>query len=115
MGGTRDLREAQARISEFQYQVKLRLLRLAKNKDSRCMGEIINRGRLMGIPAEDLADAERDLKDIEESHHLRSLKEGANRCVEVGSNLRGCAARHTASRLSASGGRSPIRRSCAGA
>mmetsp|Transcript_48771 Transcript_48771/g.109703 ORF Transcript_48771/g.109703 Transcript_48771/m.109703 type:complete len:181 (-) Transcript_48771:8-550(-) len=66
-----ELKAARLRLLEHQDEARLRLHRLAKNKDARGMVVVLDRARHMGIPPSDLTWAEQYLRSLEESQAVR--------------------------------------------
>lgn len=67
-----ELKAARKKLGEQQEEVKLRLQRLAKNRDVRSMGVALDRARQMGIKQEELVWAEQYLRGLEQSFSARS-------------------------------------------
>merc|ERR1719247_853708 len=63
---SRQLPEARLKLADHQDEAKLRLQRLAKNRNGRELSYMLDRARHMGIPASELHWVE---------HHLRVLEE----------------------------------------
>jgi len=67
-----ELNLARKKLNELQDETKLRLQRLAKNRDVRSLGVALDRARHMGIPAHELTWAEQFYRGLEETHSQRT-------------------------------------------
>mmetsp|Transcript_48911 Transcript_48911/g.106335 ORF Transcript_48911/g.106335 Transcript_48911/m.106335 type:complete len:179 (-) Transcript_48911:17-553(-) len=64
---SKELKAARVRLREFQEDVKLRLQRFAKNRDTRGLCLALDRATHMGVPSSELRWAEQQLYQLEES------------------------------------------------